>query len=782
MEKIIRSADSLRLTDKKPAVFWDEAYPIGNGSKGAMIFGGAEKEIICLNDDTLWSGYPMDRFKGDGKASLDRVKKLVREGKYAEADKEASERFACYASQSYMPLGDIVIEFTASSEKVSGYKRVLDLASAVCTSEYRRSGVRYKSVSFASHPANAIIYRIEATENGESAKVINASLKFCSKLLSRSYTKGNLLCLEGECPVTSGQNIDRTDRKTLYFDDPEKRGIRFMAMAEILTDGAISSRDDGINVGNAGYLEVRITDATSFNGYKKHPFTEGKDYRSECEKLKNSISGIDHSRLMQEHIKDYSKYFNRVAIDLGTSGKAGVSTKDRMLRYAQGEEDKALPALLFNFGRYLTIAASRKGSEAMNLQGIWNSHFMAPWHSNYTVNINTEMNYFPTLAVGLKEMYQPLLRLIEEVSEAGVETAKRQYGSDGWCCHHNTDLWRHTEPVSGQATWLFWNGVGGWFCHHLMEYYEYTLDKKFLKEKARPIMAGAAKFYLSQLETVNGYRVIYPATSPENRYLCEGGSSAVSETTEMSMAIVRELFGNYVKVCDILGERDEVLEQIKAELPLLMPTMIGSDGRILEWYGEHEEKEVHHRHVSHLYSLHPGHAITPEKTPKLAQACRKTLEVRGDEGTGWSLAWKSNFFARLRDGDHVLKLIKRQLWLQEPMDTVRMGGGGTYPNLFCAHPPFQIDGNFGALSGITEMFLQSETEAVHIIPALPSEFENVGVKGLKAKGNRTVTVKVRGGKLVYCKITGSAPERITVRGEDMTGKFIPVSDGIEYCG
>ena len=782
MEKILRATDSLKITDKKPAVFWDEAYPIGNGSKGAMIFGGTYRETICLNDDTLWSGYPMDRFKGKGKASLDRVKQLVREGKYAEADKEASENFSCYASQSYMPLGDVIIEFAPSKEKVSRYTRALDLASAVCTSEYCRGGVRYKAVSFASHPANAIIYRIEASKNGERANSINASLKLTSKLLSRSYAKGKTLYLEGECPVTSGQNIERTDRKTLYFDEPEKRGIRFMATAEILTDGAAITRDDSIKVENAGYIEIRITDATSFNGYKKHPFTEGKNYLKECENLKNALSGIDHSRLMQEHIKDYSRYFSRVAIDLGTSGKASVPTKDRMLRYAQGEEDKALPALLFNFGRYLTIAASRKGSEAMNLQGIWNSHFAAPWHSNYTVNINTEMNYFPTLAVGLKEMYQPLLRLIEEIADAGSATAKRQYGADGWCCHHNTDIWRHTEPVSGQATWLFWNGAGGWFCHHLMEYYEYTLDKKFLKEKARPIMEGAAKFYLSQLETVDGYRVLFPSTSPENRYLCDGGSSAVSETTEMSMAIVRELFGNYVKVCDILGETDETLEQIKTELPQLMPTKIGSDGRILEWYGEHEEREVHHRHVSHLYSLHPAHAITPEKTPELADACRKTLETRGDDGTGWSLAWKSNFFARLRDGDHVLSLIKRQLRLQEPMDTVRMGGGGTYPNLFCAHPPFQIDGNFGALSGMTEMFLQSEIDAIHILPALPAEFENVGVKGLKAKGNRSVTIKVRDGKLIYCKITGSAPERITVRGEDMTDKFLPVSDGTEFRG
>jgi len=782
MARIRRSIDSLLITDKKPAKFWDEAYPIGNGSKGAMIFGGTDKERIALNDDTLWSGYPMDRFKGDGIISLERAKALVKEGKYAEADKEISENFACYASQSYMPLGDVIVEFFGADGKITGYKRKLDLASAVCTSEYQRGGVRYKAVSFASHPQNAIIYRIEATKNGEAANTVCVAVKFDCQLFSRSYVAGKCIYLEGETPVTSGQNIERTDRKTLYFDDPEKRGVRFMACAEVITDGATANGHDIINVKNASFVEIRITDATSFNGYQKHPFIDGRDFRAECKNLQKSVSGLDHSQLLSEHIKDYRRYFDRVAIDLGSDGNGRIPTQERMIAYAEGKSDKALPALLFNFGRYLTIAASRPESQAMNLQGIWNSHFAAPWHSNYTVNINTEMNYFPTLAVNLKEMYQPLLRLIEELSEAGKETAKKLYGADGWCCHHNTDLWRHTQPVSGQATWLFWNAAGGWFCHHLMEYYEYTLDKKFLKEKARPIMEGAVKFYLSQLETVDGYRMIFPSTSPENRYLCEGGTSAVSETTEMTMAIVRELFGNYIKVCEVLGETDDALEQVKAEMPNLMPTMIGSDGRIMEWYGEHEEKEVHHRHVSHLYSLHPGHAITPEKTPALAEACRKTLEVRGDDGTGWSLAWKSNFFARLRDGDHALRLVKRQLRLQEPMETVRMGGGGTYPNMFCAHPPFQIDGNFGALSGITEMFLQSETDAVHILPALPSEFENVGVKGLKAKGGRTVTIKVRDGKLVYCKIKGAISEKITVRGEDFTAKFTAVSDGAEYWG
>ena len=778
MKKIMRSADSILLTEKRPARIYDEAYPIGNGAKGAMVFGGTEKEILALNDDTLWSGYPMDRFMGDGYDSLEKAKALIIEGKYVEADREISENFSCYCSQSYMPLGNLEIEFLKTIGEVRSYKRTLDLSRAVFSAKYYRGETKYEETVFASFPANAIIYRLSASTAG----AVNASIKFTSALYSKTYTEKNIIYLEGECPVTSRQNIDRTDRKQLYFDEPEKRGIRFMAMADLRTDGGISSKLDHLEVHGASFIEIRIVDSSSFNGHTKHPFTEGKDFSADCKKLHAAILGADYSTLFKEHVKDYSKYFSRLTLDLGSNRRSAIPTSERMIRYQKGSEDKALPALLFNFGRYLTIAASRPGSEAMNLQGIWNDQFDAPWHANYTVNINTEMNYFATLAVGLREMYQPLLRLIEEVSQAGKETAERLYHTSGWCCHHNTDLWRHTQPVRGTACWLFWNAAGGWFCHHLMEYYEYTLDNKFLREKAYPIITGAVKFYLSQLTDKDGYRIVLPSTSPENSFICENGTSAVAETTEMTMAIVRELFGNYVKICETLDKSDEILEKVKSELPSLIPTMVGSDGRVLEWYGEREEQEVHHRHVSHLYALHPGHAITPEKTPELADACRKTLEVRGDEGTGWSLAWKSNFFARLGDGDHAFSLIKRQLRLNSPFstDVIYTGGGGTYPNMLCAHPPFQIDGNFGAMSGIAEMLLQSELDAVHILPALPSELSSIGVKGICAKGKRSATIKVDGGKLIYCKIKGDIPKKITVCGKDMTDKFTPVSDGCVF--
>ena len=384
------------------------------------------------------------------------------------------------------------------------------------------------------------------------------------------------------------------------------------------------------------------------------------------------------------------------------------------------------------------------------------------------------MNYFPTLAIGLHEMYAPLINMIKDISESGRDTARVLYHAPGWVCHHNTDIWRHTQPVSGMSVYSFWNASGGWFCHHLYEYYEYTGDIDFLRDIAFPVMRGAVEFYLSQLETLPcGHRAVFPSTSPENRYKTASALSAVSESTEMTMAIVRELFSNLLAAAEILGISDDVTCEVEKELPELLPATVGSDGRLLEWYGEHEEYEPHHRHVSHLYALHPGHEINPDTCPKLVEACRKTLEARGDEGTGWSLAWKSNFYARLNDGDHALALIKRQLRPSDSYGALLSQRGGTYSNLFCAHPPFQIDGNFGAVSGICEMLLRSDATRIILAPALPGEWQDISVWGLRAKGNRKVSFELKGGKLIYCKIEGSKPERVIFRGED-------ISDRTEY--
>lgn len=780
MNTVKRSKDSMILMDKKPAALFEEAYPIGNGFSGAMVFGDPKKDRLELNHDKLWSGYPMDKLKKEPFNALERAKKLIKEGKYVEADADISQNFACYASQSYMPFGTLYIENLDFGGKVSGYKRTLDMKKAVFSVSYKIDNISYSVESFASHPDKTIVYRVSATdENGAPAKVLRMEIGMDSLLYSKTHVLGDDLCLEVECPVSSEQNVGRCERKTLYFDEHEKRGIRAIAMVQVITDGKKYNRLNALQTKDSSFVEIRICLSTSFNGYDKQPFTNGRDYKGDCQKLINALSERTYDDIRKDHIRDHSRYFNKVALDLGSDNKSNVPTQKRLEDFAKGVSDKALPALLFNFGRYLTIAASRKGSEAMNLQGIWSDKFAAPWQCNYTININLQMNYFATLQVGLAEMYEPLIRLIDEVSKQGVETAKVLYHADGWCAHHNTDLWRHTEPVIGIAQYLFWNAAGGWLCHHIWDYYEYTLDEKYLKKTALPIMEGAARFYLSQLDTVDGYRVVFPSTSPENSFMIGENRAAVSETTEMTMAIVRELFANLLKAAELLEYNSEVIESVKTELPCLMPTRIGSDGRVLEWYGERVEREINHRHISHMYALHPDNAITPEKTPDLAKACERSLEMRTDDGTGWSLAWKANCYARLWQGDHAFKLIKRQLVPMSGTD-FNYYHGGTYANLFCAHPPFQIDGNFGAMSAIAEMLLQSDVDTVHIIPAIPVEWQNISVKGLCAKGSRVVDISVKDGKLAYCRIKGTKPERILVNGVDLTEKFVIGENILEF--
>ena len=763
MKNIKQSKDSIQLMERCPATCFEEAYPIGNGSQGAMIYGDPQNERINLNDDTLWSGYPRpNEFRGDGKASLDRAKKSLLNGEYDEANREIANNFGSYASQTYLPLGDMILTMEKRGGKVRNYKRSLDLKRAVATVKYNYEGTAYSVTAFASHPDKAIVYRIEAYgRDSRPTADISLTVGFCSQLYSKTYTENSTLFMEGECPVTSEQNREWTEAKVQYFDEPEKRGVRFMAIADIITDGERLDNFNAISVRNASYCEIRIFMATSFNGYDKHPFTEGRDYRGICKRMQAELSNKRYEDILRDHIKDHSCFFNRMKLDFGSDNRSAISTSDRLRRYEAGESDRALPTLLFNFGKYLTIAASRKGSQATNLQGIWNDKYMPPWQSNYTVNINTEMNYWPTLAMGLTEMYEPLIRLTAELSDAGRITAERMYGAEGWCCHHNTDLWRHTQPVpvEGYPCCFFWNAAGGWLCHHLMEYYEYTQDKGFLKKTAYPIMREAIRFYLSQLVTMDGYRIIFPSTSPENRFMVGDTKVSVSKTSEMTMAIVRELFENYLKVGGILGVEDDILAEVKKELPKLLPIRISSDGRIMEWYGEHTEYEIEHRHLSHLYSFFPGNTYRPDNAPELCEACRESLRVRGDEGTGWSLAWKAALYARLWNGEKAYEFVKKQLRLSENTG---------------------YDNNHGTPAAILEMLLRSDMDTVHIIPAIPKEWKNISVRGLRAKGNLTVSFTVCDGALTECFISGNSVSKILVAQNDVTESFIKNEKGYSF--
>ena len=771
-----QNKDSLQLMERRPAACFEEAYPIGNGSQGAMVYGDTQNERISLNDDTLWTGYPRtDRFAGEGQVSLERAKEHILNGDYVSATSEIGKNFGCYASEAYLPLGDLTVSFGNITGNVSGYKRILDLKRALVTVKYKRGDVHYLVNAFASNPDKVIVYRIEASADMSLTVGLN------SQLYSKTYTKNGLLCLEGECPVSSEQNIARSERKTQYYSDFENRGIRFLTIADIITDGKKNDRLNTVSVSKASYCEIRIYTATSFNGYDRHPFIDGRDYHSTIRTLHERASVKSYDEILNAHVKDHSRYFNRVRLDLGSDNRSATPTSERMRRFEVGASDKALPALLFNFGRYLTIAASRKGSQATNLQGIWNDKYAAPWHSNYTLNINLEMNYYPTLTVGLPEMYEPLIRLIREVAETGKESARVLYGADGWVCHHNTDLWRHTQPVLGAPYYMFWNAAGGWLCHHLTEYYEYTLDKKFLEKTAYPIMREAVRFYLSQLVTMDGYRIVFPSTSPENSFVSNETRASVSETAEMTMAIVRELFANYLKTCEMLGVADDITKTVKAELLKLLPTRISSDGRIMEWYREHTEYDIRHRHLSHLYAFYPAHMLRPDNAPEFCEACKRSIETKGLDGIGWNLAWKANLYAALGDGDTAYTLVKKQLHLTNATGISYSVGGGSYTNLFGACPPFQIDSNFGITAAIAEMISQSDIDTVHVIPAIPKEWDNIGVRDLRAKGNRTVSFTVCDGELTECEISGSLPSKIIVAGRDMTDRFKQNEKGAKLC-
>jgi alpha-L-fucosidase 2 len=770
--------DSYVLFEKKEAAAFEESYLLGNGTLGAAVFGSPTSERIILNHDTLWSGFPRKNvFRGKGKAALDKVKALVKEKRYAEADECLSAEFASYSSDAYLPMGEIWIDFLDTGDKVSAYKRELDLSTATVNVSYRKGGAKYRARAYVSHPDKGFVYKISCTGG-----TFSLSVGMSTKLYGRVFTEGNTVCVDGEAYVASEKNIERTDRKRMYSDEPSERGMRYFVALAVLTDGKTINGGDSLTVKNASYAELRLCAETSYNGFDKHPYLEGKPYSVQCRAMLDELLAKDEFDIYRRHKRDYARFYSRVSLDLQSSSKSSLPTSRRLELYSEGKEDKALPALLFNFGRYLTIASSREGSQAINLQGIWNPHFFAPWHSNYTVNINTEMNYFPTLSISLPEMFEPFIRLVKEISVTGRDSAKYFYGADGWVCHHNTDLWRHTHPVAGGAVFSFWNASGAWFCHHLYEYYEYTRDEKFLLETAYPIMREAVRFYLSELsDSDDGYRIVYPSTSPENRFISEGKMVSVSESSEMTMSCVRELFGNYLKICDSFSLSDDILDRVRSEYPRLRPIMIGSDGRVLEWYGEQEENQKTHRHLSHLYALYPSSEISASNNTALLDAARRSLEVRGDEGTGWSLAWKCNLYARLFDGDHAFSLIKQQLRPSSVYGSISMVGGGTYPNMTCAHPPFQIDGNFGVTAGICEMLLKSDMDCVHLLPALPSEWRDLSVKGLSAKGKRSISLKISDGVLVECRISGEPPNKIYVASRDVTELFKGESDATLLC-
>ncbi len=719
---------------------FEEALPLGNGSLGAMVYSGTYIDKISLNHDTLWAGKPGQKMVEGAREAYEKARELVFEGKYFEAQRVIEEGFTGGWLNSYMLLGTLYIKRVGSSANPTNYIRTLDLEKSLAYAKYTEDEIEFEREYFVSYPDNCVMVKLRSSKP--------VSYEISADCVGKSaVTSGNgTLYLSGECPSTISPEYAAKTNPITYDGD----GVKVSAMAKANTNGEVDCENGKLYINNATDVTLYFACETSFISFDKLP--NKKTFYPCLERIEKLILK-SYEEIKNDHIADVSELFNRVKVDFG--GRPSERTTD--VRLKTGEKSLAMVELLFNFGRYLVISASRKGSRATNLQGIWNDKFYAPWSSNYTVNINTEMNYWPVLMCNLAECHYPLIEQIKNVSINGRETAKHFYGADGFVSHHNLDLWAQTTPVGNKvfhsSRYAYWNMSSGWLSRHLFEHYEYTMDKDFLASTAYPIMKESAKFYLSVMVNYNGKWIVTPSTSPENGVIVDGEVIHLTPYTTMTQSIAQDLFINVIKSADILGIDDDFVKEIKEKVNDIGIYQIGSQGQLLEYDKEYEEEDVHHRHVSHLYALYPADLITTDKTKELAEACRQTLEIRGDESTGWSMGWKVNLWARLKDGDRALKLVKNQLtYVPAGNDINYSEGGGTYANMFDAHPPFQIDGNYGVTAGIAQMFLQCENSKIKILPALPSEMKEGYIKGLKAKGNITVDIEWKNSKLSRLKL------------------------------
>ncbi|KAJ3669480.1 hypothetical protein LUZ60_011430 [Juncus effusus] len=749
---------TLKVVFTSPAKHWTDAAPIGNGRLGAMVWGGVASEKLQLNLDTLWTGEPGNYTNSNSPNILSKVRALVDNGQFSEASTAAYD-LSDGPTDVYQPLGDLNLEFTNSSDSYASYERKLDLHTATVSISYTIGDVQYTRQHFSSHPHQAIITKIYANKP--------RSISFNVSLTSRLYhnitiNTSNQIIMTGTCPdkrIPPKEGVNETPN-----------GIKFSTILSLqVENGTVKSQDGkSFEINGADSVVLILTASSNFNG----PFTKPSDSKldplSDALKTLNRMKGLSFSDLFAYHLDDYKSLFGRVRFEIGDGATGEVlskSTGERVKSF-KDDEDPSLVELLFHYGRYLMISCSRPGTQVSNLQGIWSKDLEPAWDAAPHLNINLQMNYWPALPCNLSECQQPLFDLISSLAINGSKTAKVNYESNGWVTHHVSDIWAKTSPSQGDPVWAMWPMGGAWLCTHLWEHYSYTMDKEFLENTAYPLLEGCALFFLDWLiEGKGGYLETNPSTSPEHQFIAPDGKTAsVSYSTTMDMAIIREVFTAVISSAEVLGKSEtDLIQRIKNTLPKLPPIKVARDGTIMEWALNFEDPEIHHRHVSHLFGLFPGHTITIEKTPNLCKAVANSLYKRGDEGPGWSTVWKMALWARLHNAEHAYKMVKHLFDLVDP-DHERDFEGGLYSNLFTAHPPFQIDANFGFTAGIAEMLVQSTEHELHLLPALPRDKWPKGcIKGFKSRGGTAVSICWKKGELHEALLWSTTNDQNTLK-------------------
>ena len=765
-----------RLWYDHPAKAWEEALPLGNGRLGAMVWGDVDEELIQLNEGTLWSGLPVPAsVNPEAKQYLPQVREALAAKDYARAN-ELCKRMQGYFSQSYMPMGDLHIRYRyprwlderPPGNDVSHYRRELSLRDGVLTESYRKMGEPFERRMYVSVPDQAMVVELTGFD-------MSIDISLSSQLRPTFETRGeNVLVMRGKAPSRVDPNYyNKQGRESVdWGTTPETFGMRWQTDVGVKQKGGrVWADEKGLHVQGALSITLYITAATSFNGCDRHPYLDGKDEAALADGALQRVMAKDVTQVEIAHTKVFHSFFDRVRLSLASSEaeRDTIPTDVRLKQYSEGVCDTGLETLLFDYGRYLLISSSQPGGVPANLQGIWNPHMRPAWSSNYTTNINVQMNYWLAEPCNLPELHEPLLDWIQTLPKHGRNTAQEFYGMRGWVEHHNSDIWGMTYPVGnvgdGDPLWANWYMGGAWLCQHLWEHYAFTLDKKYL-ERVYPTMREAALFcmdWLIEKKTEDGqtYLITAPSTSPENRFRYNSRTYAVTEGSTMDLAIIRDLFNNVIAASEVLDTDKELRQEIEQKRARLLPFKVSPrTGRLQEWMDDFDDNEPHHRHISHLFALHPSNQISPITTPELARAADRTFELRGDDGTGWSMAWKMNFAARLLDGNHAYKMLRQALRYVDPKNPRH---GGTFPNLFDAHPPFQIDGNFGATAGVCEMLLQNHLGEIHLLPALPDAWPTGDVRGLKARGNFIVDMKWEDGVLTEACITSLAGQMCRLR-------------------